>query len=273
MDAQSVVLAVLVGILQGVFEWLPISSEGNVTIALTVAGLSPVAAVQFSLFLHAGTAVSAAAYYRDELAASLAGASNWRPASAFDDDSADLSFLAVATLVTGAVGLPAYLLLEETVSALTGGAFVALIGALLVVTGLLQRFAGGLALGDRETPDLVDAVVVGALQGIAILPGVSRSGTTVSGLLLRGHDGPASFRLSFMLSIPAALGAGVITVADDGVAGIALSTALIALATSAVVGFVTIDALVRIVDRVPFWQVCLGLGTLAILGGATAVLV
>ncbi|MFB6308531.1 MAG: undecaprenyl-diphosphate phosphatase, partial [Haloarculaceae archaeon] len=191
----------------------------------------------------------------------------WRPRTAFDTPTADLSFLAVATVATGVTGLPAYLLLEAAVSELEGGAFVALIGGMLVVTGLLQRFADALALGDRSTPDWLDALVVGGLQGIAVLPGVSRSGTTVSALLLRGHDGEASLRLSFLLSIPAALGANALVLLDEGVPAISPSAALLALAVSAVVGYLTVDALVRLVRRVPFWSVCVGFGGLAVVGG------
>ncbi|UPV75257.1 undecaprenyl-diphosphate phosphatase [Halorussus limi] len=267
---RSALIAVVAGALQGVFEWLPISSEGNITVFLTALGSSPEAAVQFSLFLHAGTALSATVYYREELADVLGALPRWRPGSAFSDggETATLSFLAVATLASGVVGIAAYLTLETVVSALTGGAFVALVGVLLVATGVLQRVADGFEFGGRASPDLLDAVLVGALQGLAILPGVSRSGTTASALLFRGHDGPSSFRLSFLLSIPAALGAGVLVLLDTGVPSVTPVEAALALGTAAVVGYLTIDALMRVVERVPFWSVCVGLGALAMLGGA-----
>lgn len=264
---RSVTLALVIGILQGVFEWLPISSEGNITLYLTVVeGVSPAVAVRLSLFLHAGTALSALAYYRGEVASLLATVPEWRPGRAFDRERSELSFLAVATVASVLVGALAYFLLIGLASELAGGAFVALIGGLLVVTGVLQRAVEGIG-GTRAAPDLVDAVLVGSLQGLAILPGVSRSGTTASALLLRGHDGPSSFRLSFLLSIPAAFGAGALALLDGGFPAIAPAMAVVALVTSAVVGYLTIDALMRLVERVAFWGVCVGLGTLAILGG------
>ncbi|MFC6963859.1 undecaprenyl-diphosphate phosphatase [Halocatena marina] len=272
MDGETALIAVIVGILQGIFEWLPISSEGNITIALTALGQSNTSAVSFALFLHAGTAVSATAYYRDELKAVLRSIPDWRPSEAFDGSTAELSYLAIATLMTGIVGIPAYLLLGEVIGKLQGGMLIILIGGLLIVTGILQRVSGDLALGSREQPDIVDALLVGALQGFAVLPGISRSGVTASVLLFRSHDGPSAFRLSFLLSIPAALGGSALALLESGsLAGISPSGALIALTVSAIVGYLTIDALMRIVERISFWKICLGLGGVAIVGGGLLV--
>ncbi|SFR93402.1 undecaprenyl-diphosphatase [Halomicrobium zhouii] len=266
---NETLIAVLLGVVQGILEWLPVSSEGGVAIVVTgLTGASPAVATRFALFLHAGTALSALAYYRGEVATVLREVPSWRPRTAFDRDRADLSFLVLATLATGVTGLPAYVLLDALVNDLTGGAFVALVGGLLVLTGLLQRFAESVALDPRATPDWLDAVLVGALQGLAILPGVSRSGTTVSALLLRGHEGESSLRLSFLLSIPAALAANVLVLVDDGVPAISPSAAVLAVAVSAVVGYLTVGALVALVRRVPFWAVCVGFGSLGVFGGA-----
>lgn len=259
--------AVVVGLIQGLLEWLPVSSEGAVALVLTALDGDPAVATQFALFLHAGTAVAATVYYRGTLAAVLSDVPDWRPRSAFREPTADLSFYAIATGVSVVVGLGGYLALSELVSAVAGGAFVALIGGLLVGTGLLMRTAESRARSTRDHPNGVDAVLVGILQGVAVLPGVSRSGTTVSALLLRGHGGGDSLELSFVLSIPAAFGAGVLVVLDDGVPAIGASEAVGALAISAVVGYLTVDALTRVVERVAFWRVCVGFGGLAVVGG------
>lgn len=267
MDLSAPV-SFVVGILQGIFEWLPISSEGNMSIYLRVVeNLPPEAALQLSLFLHAGTALSAVAYYREEITSVIQDIPDWQPSHAFASETADLSFFAVATLVSGIISIGSYITLTEFVTELAGGAFVALIGILLIGTGVFQRVAKDEG-GARGTPDLTDAILVGALQGFAVLPGVSRSGTTTSALLLRGHDGPSTFRLSFVLSIPAALGGALLGILDSGgLPALAPTTAAIALLTSAVVGYLSIDALMRLVQRVSFWLVCIGLGSLAVVGG------
>jgi undecaprenyl-diphosphatase len=294
---EALRVAVVIGLIQGVFEWLPVSSEGNVALYLTVVeGRPETVAVQYALFLHAGTALAATVYYREEIATVLRTLPDWGPRMAFADrDQADLTFLAVATVASGLVGIAAYLALEAIVSAVAGGAFVALVGVLLVVTGIVQWAAqrgearpdGGTVadtesdaaidvdpdLGERTIATLPDALLVGVLQGLAILPGVSRSGTTVSALLLRGFRPEIAFRLSFLLSVPAALGAGLLVVLDTGVPGIGLLPAGLALATSAIVGYATIDGLLRVVRRVAFWVVCLLLGGLAVVGGVLAGLI
>jgi undecaprenyl-diphosphatase len=301
----GLLVAIVLGVLQGTLEWLPVSSEGLISIFVTGLGYAPDDAVGLSLFLHAGTGVAAGAFYRDRLRTFLGTVGEWSPRTAFADrDRADLTFLVVATVVSGVVGVGVKLLLEEFVGGLTGGIFLAVVGVLLVGTGLLQRRAGfddapgegsddDRSGGDleprsdggeprteasetvgRSTPDAVDAVLVGALQGLALLPGVSRSGTTASALLLRGHDGPRSLELSFVLSVPAALGAGGLAVVEEGgLPTIQPVPAVVALGLAAVVGYLTIDALTRLVGQLRFWVVCVSLGALGVLGGTMAAVV
>lgn len=266
---DDIVVGLLVGLLQGLFEWLPISSEGNVTVVLTALDYDPGVAVDLSLFVHVGTALAATVYYRRDLRSVVRALPEVRPRRPFDGDGATLSFLVVGTLVSGVVGAGVYATLSAVVSSLTGGAVIAAIGALLVATGLVERVAGTLSSGTRSEPTATDAVLVGALQGLALLPGVSRSGTTVSGLLLRGYDSETAFDLSFLLSIPAAFGAGGLALLDTGgLPGVSPEAALAALAVAAVVGYATIGALLRVVRRVEFWVVCVGLGGVMVAGSA-----
>lgn len=268
MSSTDLLVAVLAGIVQGVVEWLPVSSQGNLSLFLTGVGMSPDTALQLALFLQLGTTLSAASYYRKEIGTAVETLPRWRPQTAFQRENALVSFILIACVMTGLVGIPLYVFAVDFAGQLTGGLFIGLIGVLLILTGVLQLASESLGAGYREQPTLVDACLVGAAQGIAILPGISRSGTTTSMLLFRSYDPPAAFRLSFLLSIPASLGAAVLTVVGaGGLPGISPGGALVAMATSAIVGYLTIDALMRIVDRLPFWLICFGLGGLAIVGG------
>lgn len=269
MNRAELIFAVLIGLVQGIVEWLPISSQGNVSIVVTlVSDIDPAVAVDLALFVQLGTILSASVYYRDDIETALRSVPEWRPRTAYSQRNADTTFIVLASAATGVVGIPLYLTLREAVSGLAGGLFIALVGALLIITGLLQRATESVALQLKETPTLFDTLLVGSLQGLTILPGISRSGTTVSAMLLRGYDGPASLRLSFLLSIPASLGAALlIVVTGGGLPGITPLVAVVALATSAVFGYLTIDALMLIVERVAFWLVCVSLGGLAVVGG------
>lgn len=268
MSRIDLVVAILAGIVQGIVEWLPVSSQGNLALFLTFVGTETDVALQLALFLQLGTTLSATVYYRDDIATVLRAVPGWRPATAYSAENAIASYVVVATLLTGIVGIPLYVYAVDLAGQLTGGVFIAIIGVLLILTGALQLASESVSMGIRDAPTLSDSILVGAVQGIAILPGISRSGITTSALLFRSYDPPAAFRLSFLLSIPASLGAAALTVTGaGGLPGIEPVPALAALSISALVGYLTIDALMRVVDRVPFWVVCFGLGGLAIVGG------
>ena len=268
VEYWDLIVAVLAGIVQGVVEWLPVSSQGNLSLFLTLVGTAPDHALQLALFLQFGTTLSSTLYYRDDIRESLEAVPGWRPRTAFDGANGVTTFVVVATLATGLIGVPIYILAVDFVSELSGGLFIAAIGVLLIATGVLQLASESAAVATRDEPTFRDALVVGAFQGLSILPGVSRSGITSSVLLFRSYEPPAAFRLSFLLSIPAGIGAGALTFATEGgIPGIGLEEALVALATSAIVGYATIGLLMRVVERVPFWIVCFGLGGLAIVGG------
>ena len=261
-------VALLAGILQGILEWLPVSSSGNLALFLTLAGSSPAQAIQLALFLQLGTTIAATTYYREDINEALVTAPNWRPSRAFSESHVTTSFVSIATVMTGLVGIPVYIYAIDIASELTGGVFLTLIGVFLIVTGIVQVASRSTEFGTREEPGLVDACLVGAAQGLTIIPGVSRSGTTTSVLLFREYTAPTAFRFSFLLSIPASLGATLLTVVDaGGIPGIRPIIALLTLGVSAVVGYLSIDALLRIVDAIPFWAICFSLGSLAILGG------
>ncbi|MFC7058362.1 undecaprenyl-diphosphate phosphatase [Halovenus salina] len=273
MSWVDLAIAILAGIVQGVVEWLPVSSQGNLALFLTTVGTDPDIALQLALFLQVGTTLSAATYFRSDIADVAQTLRGWQGEPNETGQRALVVYLIVACAMTGLVGIPLYIFAVDVASELTGGVFVAVIGVLLVATGVFQLRAESTEGARREEPTVRDSVLVGAAQGLAILPGISRSGMTSSVLLFRRYDPPEAFRLSFLLSIPAALGAAVLTlVGAGGLPGISPTAAAAALAVSALVGYLAIDAIMRVVDRVPFWTVCFGLGGVAILGGVLAFL-
>jgi len=253
----SLLEAAIIGVLQGVLEWLPVSSEGSLTVFLvSVLGLDPSETLGLAVFLHLGTGLAALVYYREESWGILSGAT--------ERDKDMRSRLLVMTGLTGAVGFPIYMYLN--ISAFFGESLLALTGLALIATGIMQK--RGEVTGERDASSLSwpETMALGVLQGLAIIPGLSRSGVTTSTMLLRGLRSDEAFNVSFLMSIPASFAAGLGLMLIDGFQ--VTAGALVAVVVSAVVGYMTIGALIGFAEKTSFWKICVGLGFLTLLAWA-----
>ena len=237
--------AALLGLIQGLAEPLPVSSQGVVTVVyawLFDATLTD--SVAFSLWLHMGTAFSVVAAFRRDVTDLLRDTLS-RPTR----PTATVNFLVIATVVSAPLGFLALAGLFEF-SDRIGTTAMGAVGVMMLATGtlLLRRRSGGTRTRDDVT--WLDALATGVAQGLATLPGLSRSGLTVSTLLWRKVDRSEALALSFLLSVPASLGAGIYGALKTN--AYASPEALVALATAAVVGFVAIRALIKLAERVNF---------------------
>ncbi len=235
------VVTVLAGLIQGVLEWLPVSSEGQVSVLLSMlVGASPASAVSTALWLHLGTALAAATYLRSELAAALRALLR-----AEGGDPAMLRYLLVGTSVTAVTGIPFYL---ATTRMPSSAALALATPLLLTALGVALLLAEGRAVERDPTDPVRLGALVGSLQGVAALPGVSRSGITILGLMLMGLDVERALRLSFLLSIPASLGAAGL-VALTGAVDVGIPQ-LLSTAAAAGAGYASMHALTRLSSRV-----------------------
>jgi undecaprenyl-diphosphatase len=250
--------AALLGLIQGLAEWLPVSSEGVLTAVQSFAFGAPLPdAVNFSLWLHLGTVISALAAFRSDVWDVVRDIAR-RPAS----PSPMTAYLILATLSSAPLGFLLLLGLFEF-SEIVGAVAMAAVGILMLVTGAVLIKSKSSGTRTRDDMRWSDAVLTGIAQGLAALPGLSRSGLTVSALLWRGVDRREALTLSFILSIPASLGAGLYAALSAGY--YASPEAAAALAVSALTGFVTIRALMSVAQRLNFgWFVLLlGAGIIA----------
>ncbi len=259
----------MLGAVQGIFEWLPVSSEGMVTLArVHVFGGTVSDAIRIALFLHVGTVCAAVVYFRKDVAALVRALFSWKRAS--QEVRALFWFIAAATIVTGAVGGA---LLQGIFASGIGkgaGSFAsALVGVLLVGTGIMQwRAREGGESRTRRISDLTwkDALVFGAVQGLAVLPGFSRSGLTVSMLLLRRVHEEAAFRASFIASVPVVIGGNIVLelVQRGAVQEAGWAASVAGLIVSFVVGLATIHGLMRLARTVRFDIFIIGFGALLV---------
>ncbi len=251
--------AVLLGLLQGLFEWLPVSSEGAVTAAFTFLNESPLSeGVSFALWLHIGTVPCVLVVFRSEIFEILKGIVT-QPTK----PSPLILYLVISTLVSGLVGLPLILTLSEA-SELAGNTAMGLIGALLLITGAVQLRRRSSGVRGSDDLRLVDGLLAGIAQGFAVLPGLSRSGLTVAVLLGRGLDRREALVLSFLMSVPAGIGATLYAGLDTGF-GITSEKAVAAL-VAFVVGLVTIKALTELAGKVNFGVFVLIAGAAMLIG-------
>lgn len=279
--------AVLLGVIQGLTEFLPVSSSGHLTIAPYLLGFEQ-PSLAFGVLLHLATLVAVVGYFRQDLWFLLRGVVGHSSLSPADHDRARRTtmLLAVGSVPAALAGL----VLED----LVGGLFenpLAAAGFLLVTAGLLwfaerlrRRRAGevyGVAaaaadptldVGRQEgSVTLVDATVIGAAQAFAIFPGISRAGATMAAGMVRGLARTAAARFSFLLSIPVIAGAGLVELSalEQGSFG-AFSTTDVVVASIAagLSGYWAIRFLLRLVaadDLTGFarYLVVLGLVTLS----------
>lgn len=248
---MDLISAIVFGIVQGIFEWLPISSQGNILGLLSIIGVDPSHALKIAIFLHAGTLFSAIIYYRKEIKKII----EWNK----KEDKEIGKFIFIATISTIITAIPSYLILDELVGYNISIILLSL-AALLFITGILQ-----LKKVHKTDAKLnkKNAIFAGLGQGFSILPGVSRSGVTTSVLLFRGFDAEKSFNISFLMSIPAVLIAQIGFLALEGFTiGI---NEIIALIAAFIVGLISIDILIKFARKVNFAYVCFGLGIIYLL--------
>ena len=252
---SPLVTALIVGILQGVVEWLPISSQGSlILIMVLLLGLEAADALVLSVYIHLGTGLAALIYFGGDIRRALR--------SSHEPGRRLLRFLAVDTLVTGLVGLP--LFLSARVASIYGEALLGLTGLALISTGVAERQARRRGRRTAETLNLREGLLLGMVQGLSAIPGVSRSGVTTSALFFRGFSGEEAFRISFLMSIPAVFAAALGLTVVEGSPPFRPSF-LVALAASFLSAFLSIDLLLRVARKIRFWSLCMVLGVVALL--------
>ncbi len=267
MTGSSVLLYALLGALQGVVEWFPLSSSGQLSLVLQWAGATPAEAVSAALWIHSGSLAAILLRFRAEFAGM--GRSVACALRRGGRCSALASFMIVGTIFTGIVGIPVYLLLFDWFEANPeGGAFTLLVGILLVITGLALMLGSRLRPGARGAKDLVwaDGAIAGVAQGFAVLPGISRSGFTLASLLVRRLEKADALRLSFLLDAPAILGAMVLTYEGSMVFSMPMVAAV---ATAFLVSYLSMGGLIGLARRMDLSRFCILYGSLA--AGAAAV--
>lgn len=240
---MSILEAIVLGIVQGLTEFLPISSSAHLRIVPALVGWSDPGAA-FTAVIQLGTMVAVVLYFWKDL---------WRIACAWlasltnRERRADLDarmgwYLIVATIPIGIFGLVFSHQIES------GARDLRLIASTLILLGLVLLFAENVGKREKtvEDVDTRDGILIGLAQSLALIPGVSRSGSTISAGLFLGYRRADAARFSFLLSVPAVVASGLFQLKDiGGGGGVAVAPTVVATIVSFVVGYAAIAWLLR----------------------------
>ena len=268
--------AILLGIIQGLTEFLPVSSSGHLVLFQHLFGLKE-AELFFDVSVHLGTLVAVVIVFREEIikiiSALLQLASSARQKEKFlqkvdaDPELKMALFIVIGFIPTAVLGL----LFAGIADRLFSSTLIT--GLMLIVTGLLlwvtRRAKPHAAAANSGHLTKGKAFIIGIVQGLAIIPGISRSGSTISAGLLLGIDRETAARYSFLLSIPAIVGAGLLSL-KDGVSQSdpIISMSLLGAVTASLVGYGALISLLHLVKKgrlYVFAPYCWLVGLLAVL--------
>ncbi len=260
--------AIVLGAVQGVTEFLPISSDGHIALFAMLFGQAHMP-LSMVVLLHVGTLIATFLVFREDIAqltrSTLDGLRTPRPFLETPEGRC-VAAIIVATIPTAVIGLALRDAVEEWshVPWIVG---LCLLGTAAVIAS--TRHTAQRATRPSTDIPLSHALLIGVAQGLAVLPGLSRSGSTIACAMLLGTMGPAAFRFSFLMSLPAVLGAVVLELRHPGdvlheLGVTALAGAFVAFG----VGLASLFLLRNLVDRGRFWAfslylVPLGLGLIA----------
>ncbi|ULC60022.1 undecaprenyl-diphosphate phosphatase [Flaviramulus sp. BrNp1-15] len=195
---MNVIDAIILGIIQGLTEFLPVSSSGHLELGKAILGDNsvPEESLLFTVVLHFATALSTIVVFRKDVFSLIKGALKFK----WNDDLQFILKIAVSMIPAVVVGL----FFEEQLEALFGGNIL-LVGCMLIITAFLL-FMADRAKNTNKKVSFSNAFIIGISQAIAMLPGISRSGATISTSVLLGNDKTKAARFSFLMVVPLIFG-------------------------------------------------------------------
>lgn len=254
--------AIFLGLVQGIAEFLPISSSGHLAFFQEVVGiLNGEENMFFDVLLHLGTLVAVFVAYWSEIKAlileffTMTGVRKLPKGQKPDR----LSRRMILFIILGTLPLFLVLPVKDRVEGLYSNAIF--IGCAFLVTGLLLFLADRLNHGNKDikSASILDVLIVGVGQALATVPGISRSGTTISAGLSRGFSREFAVKFSFLMSIPAVLGANILSLIDaiqDGIDWSLMPMYLAGVAAAAISGYLAIRLLKYISQKGSFGGFC-----------------
>ncbi len=255
--------AILLGIVQGITEFLPVSSSGHLQIAKELLGVDIQENLTFDVMLHAGTVLSTIVVLRREIGQLIRGVFSRH----FTPEQAYVLKIMLSMIPIGIVGL---LFMDQLNALLEAPYILAVVGAMLLLTAALLAFAYYARPRPKTQISYRDALIIGIAQAFAAMPGLSRSGSTIATGLLLGNQKSAVAQFSFLMVLPPIIGQALLDVLDAGglpTTGIGLCPLLCGFLAAFVTGSFACKFMIEIVKRgklIWFALYCAVVGVLSI---------
>ena len=263
---MTILQGFLLGILQGVAEFLPISSSGHLALAQSLFGLEDVPLL-YDIFLHMATLLAVTIYFWPKIWALLKCFGRWITKKQKSDNQVQISendllcptdkigqktiiAIILTTAITGTFGIFTSKLIPDLgVKFVCGGFLVT--SALLIISSIMEKRQSAKGPNEFTGISIKQSIIIGIMQGFGTLPGISRSGSTIAGALFGGVNRSLAGEFSFIVSIPAILGAFILELKDLGQMSSSIGAAPIIAGciSSFAVGYFSLSVLMKIIKK------------------------
>jgi len=254
--------ALILGLIQGLTEFLPVSSSGHLEIAKSLFGVNPEASFYFTVAVHGATVLSTIVVFRREIVTLARGTLKFR----MNDETSYVLKIIVSMIPVGIAGL----LLKEPIERMFNSNMV-FVGLMLLITSLLLAGAHFIRKRNR-TISYLDAFIIGIAQAFAVIPGISRSGATIATGLMIGNSKDKIARFSFLMVLVPVIAANMLEIVTGEISNDSsgICIILIGFCAAFVAGYLACKWMVELVKRsklIWFSMYCVIIGLLAVLLG------
>ena len=250
----------LLGLLQGIFEWIPISSEGALAVSYSfLLNRELDEAVKYALWLHIATVPSVIVVFRNEFIGMVREILSFRG----HRFSPLLRYLVISTIFSCIVGIPIIVSLHG-INTILGLGIMGFVGISMMASGAFQLISP--VVGTRKRSEVTDleAVFAGIVQGFTVIPGISRSGTTVAFLLARRFDHGEALVISYIMGVPISFGGAIYIGLGSGF--FVHSSAFISVIVAFVTGIFAIRIILNLAKRINFGLFVIVVGITMVMG-------
>ena len=261
---MTILQALLLGALQGLAEFLPISSSGHLAVAQNLFGLEDLPLL-FDVFLHLATLLAVCIYFWKKIWALLKCLGRWiarkpMPENQQSDDvlcgtdergRKAIIAIILSTIITGVIGIVTSKLIPDLPIKFTCAGFIVTALILIISAQIGKKKEILPAQENSKGVSILQSLVIGLMQGVGTLPGISRSGSTIAGALFSGMDRKTAGDYSFIISIPAILGAFILEIKDlDEMTGsIGIAPIVIGCTAAFIVGYLSLALLMKLIRK------------------------